>query len=436
MSQRLPDKIGKYRVLSELGRGATSRVFLCEDAFLERKVAIKVIKDDAPTDTYMRRRFQRVFMNEAALTGKLAHPHIIAIYDAVTDDEDSYLVMEYVEGQTLETFCNPEALLPLERVVEIMFKASLALDYAYRHGVIHCDIKPANIMITGETDIKVTDFGAAFYDAADHTYLTGVGSPAYMSPEQVLEKQLNHQTDIYSLGVVLYQLLTGKLPFQGSNRGSLLYQILNIEAVPPSVHRWGVPPELDRITLRAVSKNLKDRYPTWVELSRDLAHVFKHLTLPEESISDTEKFTAVRALSFFRDFRDMEIWEALRLGLWHRFAPGEIVLKEGEPGDGFFVLTAGEVRVTRSGKVLDMLKSGHCFGEILYFQDTQATRSTTMMTHTACIAIEIKARSLREASDALQMQFNRAFMRVLVNRLELRETHLVAQTPARTPESA
>ncbi len=436
MSQRLPDKIGKYRVLSELGRGATSRVFLCEDPFLERKVAIKVIKDDAPTDTYMRRRFQRVFMNEAALTGKLAHPHIIAIYDAVTDDEDSYLVMEYVEGQTLETFCNPEALLPLERVVEIMFKASLALDYAYRHGVIHCDIKPANIMITGETDIKVTDFGAAFYDAADHTYLTGVGSPAYMSPEQVLEKQLNHQTDIYSLGVVLYQLLTGKLPFQGSNRGSLLYQILNIEAVPPSVHRWGVPPELDRITLRAVSKNLKDRYPTWVELSRDLAHVFKHLTLPEESISDTEKFTAVRALSFFRDFRDMEIWEALRLGLWHRFAPGEIVLKEGEPGDGFFVLTAGEVRVTRSGKVLDMLKSGHCFGEILYFQDTQATRSTTMMTHTACIAIEIKARSLREASDALQMQFNRAFMRVLVNRLELRETHLVAQTPARTPESA
>jgi len=436
MTQPLPSKIGKYRVLSELGRGATSRVFLCEDPFLERKVAIKVIKDDAPTDTYMRRRFQRVFMNEAALAGKLSHPHIIAIYDAVTDDEDSYLVMEYVDGQTLEQYCTPEALLPLGRVVEIMFKASLALDYAYRHGVIHCDIKPANIMIIGETDIKVTDFGAAFYDAADHTYLTGVGSPAYMSPEQVLEKQLNHQTDIYSLGVVLYQLLTGKLPFQGSNRGSLLYQILNIEAVPPSVHRWGVPPELDRIVLRAIAKNLKDRYLTWVDFTRDLAHMFKHLTLPEESISDTEKFTAVRALSFFQDFRDMEIWEALRLGLWHRFPAGEIILKEGDSGDGFYLLTAGEARVSRTGKALDVLKAGHCFGEILYFQDVQAARTTTIMTQTACIAIEIKAGSLREASDAVQMQFNRAFMRVLVNRLELRETRLVAQTPAKATESA
>lgn len=430
MTPSIPEKIGKYRVLSELGRGATSRVFLAEDPFLERKVAIKVIKDDAPTDTYMRRRFQRVFMNEAALTGKLSHPHIIAIYDAVTEEEDSYLVMEYVDGQTLEHFCTPEALLPLDRIVEIMFKASLALDYAYRHGVIHCDIKPANIMIAGETDIKVTDFGAAFYDAADHTYLTGVGSPAYMSPEQVLEKQLNHQTDIYSLGVVLYQMISGKLPFQGSNRGSLLYQILNIEAVPPSVHRWGVPPELDRIVLRALSKPLADRYANWVDLSRDLAHVFKHLTLPEESISDTEKFTAVRALSFFEDFRDMEIWEALRLGLWQRFPAGETILKEGDQGDGFFIVTAGEVRVSRGGKVLDVLKAGHCFGEILYFHETQATRTTTIVAHTACIAIEIKARSIREASDAVQMQFNRAFMRVLVKRLDQRETRLVAQTKA------
>ena len=436
MTASLPDKIGKYRVLSELGRGATSRVFLAEDPFLERKVAIKVIKDDAPTDTYMRRRFQRVFMNEAALTGKLEHPHIIAIFDAVTEeDEDSYLVMEYVDGQTLEHHSTPEALLPLERIVEIMFKASLALDYAYRHGVIHCDINPANIMLAGDTDIKVTDFGAAFYDAADHTYLTGVGSPAYMSPEQVLEKQLNHQTDIYSLGVVLYQLITGKLPFQGSNRGSLLYQILNIEAVPPSVHRWGVPPELDRIVLRALAKPLTDRYQHWSEFSRDLAHVFKHLTLPEESVSDTEKFTAVRALSFFQDFRDVEIWEALRLGMWHRFSGNETVLREGDDGDGFFVLTAGEVRVSRGGNVLDVLKAGHCFGEILYFHENKTLRTTTIITHTPCVVLEIKARSLREASDGLQMQFNRSFMRVLVKRLDQRETRLVAQANS-APASA
>jgi serine/threonine protein kinase len=427
MSGPFPQKIGKYRIVRELGRGATSRVYLAEDTFFDRLVAVKVIHDDSAADTNLKRRFRRVFLNEAALAGKLQHPHIIAIHDASTDEDESYLVMEYVAGKTLERFCSPDALLPMDRVVELVFKASLALDYAHRHGVIHCDIKPGNILVTGSTDIKISDFGAAYYDAADHTYLTGVGSPAYMSPEQVQERQLNHQTDIYSLGVVLYQLLTGRFPFQGSSRGSLLYQILNIEAAPPSIHRPGIPAELDRIVLRMIAKDLGTRYASWIELSRDLAHVFKHLTLPEEAVSDTEKFTALRALSFFAGFRDIEIWEALRLCQWHRFPASRQILSEGENGDGFFVLVAGEAKVTRGGKALDFLQPGACFGEMLYFEDPNAVRTTTITAHTACVALEIKARSLREASDALQMQLNRAFIRVLVRRLERHEQRLVAQ---------
>jgi serine/threonine protein kinase len=427
MSGPLPQKIGKYKIVRELGRGATSRVYLAEDAFFDRLVAIKVIHDDSTADTNLKRRFRRVFLNEAALAGKLQHPHIIAIHDASTEEDESYLVMEYVDGKTLEHFCSPDTLLPMEKVVELVFKASLALDYAHRHGVIHCDIKPANILVTGNTDIKISDFGAAYYDAADHTYLTGVGSPAYMSPEQVQERQLNHQTDIYSLGVVLYQLLTGRFPFQGSSRGSLLYQILNIEPAPPSVHRPEVPAELDRIVLRSLAKDLKVRYASWVDLSRDLAHVFKHLTLPEEAVSDTEKFTALRALSFFAGFRDIEIWEALRLSQWHRFPAGQHILVEGTPGDGFFVLIAGETKVTRNGKAVDFLRPGACFGDILYFEDTPTPRTTTITAHTASVALEIKGRSLREASDALQMQLSRAFIRVLVNRLDSHEQRLVTQ---------
>ena len=428
-NEHIPTQIGKYQVLGVLGRGATSRVYLGEDPFLGRRVAIKVIRDEAVTDTSLKRRFKRLFLNEASLAGKLAHPHIIAIYDAVTSEDDNYLVMEYVNGTTLEEYCKPDKLMAMERVVEIVFKAGLALDYAHRRGVIHCDIKPANILITGESDIKVTDFGAAFYFAADHTYLTGIGSPAYMSPEQVLEKQLTHQTDIYSMGVVLYQMLTGKLPFQASNRGSLVYQILNIEAVPPSVHRQGLPQELDRIVLRALAKKTEQRYGSWLDLTRDLAFAFRHLILPEEVITDTEKFSAVRALSFFREFRDMELWETLRASHWHRKAQGEVFLREGDNGDGFFILTTGKISVSRSGRVLDRLKPGNCFGEILYFNDVQSIRTTTITCQTACVAMEVKARTLLEASHALQAQFNRSFMQILVSRLERRETRIVGEEP-------
>ena len=162
-------------------------------------------------------------------------------------------------------------------MVELVFKAGLALAYAQQQGVIHCDIKPGNLLLAGETDLKISDFGAAHYTAAEHTYLMGIGSPAYMSPEQVQDKRLNHQTDIYSLGVVLYQLLTGKLPFHASTRESLLYQIINIDPPPPSLHRPGFLPGLDRVVLRALAKSREERYAEWREFARDLEQLFEHL---------------------------------------------------------------------------------------------------------------------------------------------------------------
>jgi len=436
MSDKLPEKIGKYRVLRELGRGATSHVYLAEDAFRDREVAIKVVRSANATDTDLSRRYKRVFMNEAALAGKLNHPHIVAIYDAATEDESSYLVMERVDGGTLDQYCAPDTLLPLERLVEIVFKASIALDYAHRQGVIHCDIKPANILIAGETDIKISDFGAAYFGNAEHTFLTGVGSPAYMSPEQIQERQVTHQTDIYSLGVVMYQLLTGRLPFQGSSRGSLLYQIVNIDAVPPSVIRPALPPALDRIVMKAMAKPLSERYATWMDFSRDLAQAFKHLTLPQQSVSDTEKFTTLRALPFFRDFRDVDLWEALRLARWERVESGHVLLEEGTTQEGFFVLTAGEIAISRSGRPLDTGEPGHCFGNILYFEDSPAARTTTVTANKECEVLSVRAVDLRVASDALQMQFNRAFIRLLVHRLEHREERLVADWVPEKAEAA
>ena len=164
------------------------------------------------------------------------------IYDAVVDEGISYIVMEYVDGGTLEPHCNANTLLPVERIVEIIFKCTRALDFANRPGVIHRDIKPANILLHGETDIKISDFGSAMITTSMTTQVSGIGSPAYMSPQQIKEHPLTLQTDIYSLGVVMYQLLTGQLPFQASNNFSMMYQITNVEPQPPSSLRPEIPP--------------------------------------------------------------------------------------------------------------------------------------------------------------------------------------------------
>jgi len=267
----VPQKIGKYEIISELGKGATSAVYRAYDPFQNRQVAIKVVFPEALGDQEYGRRYRKLFVTEASLAGKLSHPHIAAIYDAVAGEEASYIVMEYVDGSTLEQYTHHDSLLPVQRIVEIVFKCAKALEYASNQGVIHRDIKPANILLAGETDIKVSDFGAALTQAAETTQVSGIGSPAYMSPEQVKEQQLSHQTDIFSLGVVMYQLLTGRLPFQGANNYSMIYQIINVDPPPPIEVRPDIPPRIDAIVMRALQKDTARRYQTWDEFAHDLA---------------------------------------------------------------------------------------------------------------------------------------------------------------------
>lgn len=283
---QIPERIGKYPIVRELGHGATSRVYLGRDPFADRDVAIKVMHKDPDTDPLTRNRFDRVFLNEASLVGKLIHPNIIAIYDADVNIEFSYIAMEYVDGRTLEPYCQVADLLPLERVVEISFKCGLALDFANRSGIIHRDIKPTNILVGQNGEIKITDFGVALQHDVEMTQLEGVGSPLYMSPEQAQDHALTHQADIYSLGVVMYRMLTGKTPFSASNSTSLLYQVMNMTPPAPSVHRAGLPADLDRIVLKALAKNLDERYQTWEEFCADLARTNRNLALQADSISD------------------------------------------------------------------------------------------------------------------------------------------------------
>ncbi len=422
------EKIGKYQVVKKLGEGATSEVYLCHDPFADRDVAIKVVFPDSLSDVENRNLFKKLFITEASLAGKLAHPHIVQIYDAVADEGMSYVVMEYVDGGTLEPHCNPDALLPIERIVEIIFKCTRALDFANRAGVIHRDIKPANILLHGETDIKLSDFGSALMMASETTQVSGIGSPAYMSPQQIKEHPLTLQTDIYSLGVVMYQLLTGQLPFQASNNFSMMYQITNVEPQPPSSLRPEIPPAVDRIVRRAMHKELEQRYQDWEEFSRDLTELVRSEEAQQrkEEFADSEKFNILRGLPFFANFSDAELWEVMRVSDWASCKPGKVLMREGETGDFFCLLASGEVKVIKQGKLLNILSAGECFGEMAYISGASGSvRSADVATLSESRVITIRNEDLDRASDICRHKFDRAFMAILVERLSLSNTRLI-----------
>lgn len=411
-------RIGKYEIIKELGRGATSVVYKAYDPFQDREVAVKAVYPEALGDDEHGHRYRKLFVTEASLAGKLAHPHIVAIYDAVAGAEASYIVMEYVDGSTLERYTQLEHLLPLSRVLEIIYKCARALDYAAREGVIHRDIKPANILLSGDADIKISDFGAALNNSSDTTQITGVGSPAYMSPEQVREQPLTYQTDIFSLGVVFYQLLTGRLPFTGTNNYSIIYQIINVEPAPPSRFRAEVPVRVDGIVLRMLSKNTGERYQTWGDLAGDLVEALggSRAKAPD-GIPEVEKFDTLRRLEFFRAFSDVELWEVLRLAKWQRLPTSTVLIQEGDIGSSFFILAEGEVEVRKQGKLLNSLKAGECFGEMAYLGKHKFQRSASVVASADVVVIEIRAETLPRASELCRHHFNGAFLELLVDRL-------------------
>lgn len=410
--------IGKYEIICELGTGATSTVYLATDTFSKQQVAVKVIDHKITQDPVKAKVFRKLLLTEASLAGKLSHPHIVKIFDAVIDSNVNYIVMEYVNGSTLEKYAEVDNLLPFSSVAEIIYKCCKALEYAQTRGVIHRDIKPANILLQGETNIKISDFGAATVQTLQVTQVNGVGSPAYMSPEQVRELPLTHQTDIYSLGVTMYKLLTGKLPFDASNRYSMIYQTINVEPVQPSMLRREIPPEFDAIVLRAMEKDQTKRYQTWDEFARDLVGFFSHVASAQTEIFDTSKFDILRGLLFFKNFSDVELWEILRISEWCRVPKSEYILHDGECGSSFFVLAQGAVHVLKQGDLLSVLHRGDCFGEMAYLSES-FQRHTDVVAKTDVVLIEINPELLVHATTGCRLLISDALLRILTIRLSL-----------------
>ena len=415
--QRIPEKIGKYVIVKEVGRGSTGVVYLSHDPYYRRDVAIKVYNLESH-DEDRARVTRKMFLSEAHMVGMLQHPNILPIFDAGEEAGHYYIVTEHVHGaRTLSAYCKPDNLLPVDDVVEIMYKCAKALHYAHSRGVIHRDIKPSNIMLTQANDVRIIDFGIALVADSDISRIEGIaGSPSYMSPEQVQSLEITNRSDLYSLGAVLYEMLTGFRPFRGGNLSKLLHQIVYATAQPIHALRPDIPEVLETAIAKALQKDPAKRYRNGLELAADLTRVHQVLRDGTSKLDRQEQFSILRTLKFFHDFSQSEILEVLRASTWQDYEQGEEIVKEGEMDDRFYVIVSGSVAVMRAGNVVGQLEAGDCFGETSYVRG--AKRLATIKALSGVTLMKVSSTLLEQSSAACQLRFNKVFLRSLISRLQ------------------
>jgi len=416
-------KVGKYDVQKLLGKGATGTVYLAKDTFTGREVALKTIEPEVFRDPEFGTVYRSQFLNEASLAGKLRHPYIVNILDAVVTEDSGYIAMELVTGGDLSKHVISGKLLPLADVLQIGFKCCGALEYAAKEGIVHRDIKPANIMIAGGTEVKIADFGAAVLKKSQVVQTAALGSPYYMSPEQIEGKTLTFHSDMYSMGVVLYELLTGSRPFTADNLEALMAKILKHEPVPPSELRKELPKSFDAVVLRAMKKDAALRYPTWPEFALELAKLGE-LVLPPGSIPDSEKYVTLKKVPMLSTLADSELWELARAGNWRRIPKGNLVVQEDAKGRSFFFLAKGEAKVTKKKKLLNMVNSGECFGEMAYIGGGEQPRHASVEAMSELLLSEFEPGALEQMSLGAQLQLTRALVRNVTDRLALANVRL------------
>lgn len=426
------DKIGKYEILRTLGKGATAVVYLARDPDTNRQVAVKLIRFGGD-NAVMSRRLRKLFQIEGSIGRRLDHPNLVKIYDAQIENDQAYIVMECIEGKALDFYCPINRLLPMHRAIGIVFKCCLALDHAFRQGVVHRDIKPANILIDAEDNPKITDFGLALNlhkdMGKDSTFIMGVGSPAYMSPEQIKNYPLNQKTDLYSLGVVLFQLLTGRLPFRATNQGALVYKIVNMD--PPSVCDLNpnLPRALDPILKKALEKDLYNRYRNGAEFAKDLSTVRYQIFDENDTQQDTAHFDLLRRLEFFHEFDDIELWEVLRISVWREVSDKVMLIREGDNHRLFGIIIRGFAEVSIEGRALCRLGAGEVVGEMAYMHPTDTKRSASVVTLEPTLFLEINSAALDLASDELLERFRKTLQAQILTRLRAADKALARSGP-------
>jgi eukaryotic-like serine/threonine-protein kinase len=418
-------QVGKYEVQKLLGKGATGTVYLAKDTFSGREVALKTIEPEVLRDPEFGAVYRTQFLNEASLAGKLRHPHIVGILDAAVQENSGYIAMELVGHGDLSRHTKAGKLLPIADVLQIGFKCCGALDYAFREGIVHRDIKPANLMIAQGTDVKISDFGAAYLRKSQVVHSVSMGSPYYISPEQIDGAEPTLHSDMYSLGVVLYELLTGRRPFTAASMEALLQKIRSQAPAAPSKARSSLPKELDGVVLRALNKKPLERYTDWAEFARELSNVAGKV-LPPGAIPDSQKYFALKKVEMLSGLSDLELWEIARAGKWSRVPAKKTILRENEPGKKLYFLGMGKARVTRQGKLINQIRESECFGEMAYIHEGEQSRRASVVAVTDVLIAEFDPGAIAGMSTGAQLYLIRALVRNLADRLEVANTMLPA----------
>lgn len=416
-------QVGKYDIQKLLGKGATGTVYLARDTFTGKEVALKTIEPEVFRDPEFGTVYRSQFLNEASLAGKLRHPYIVQILDAVVEENSGHIAMELVMGGDLSQYVTEGRLLPVADVLQIGFKLCGALDYAFREGIVHRDLKPANIMVAKGNDIKIADFGAAFLRKSQVVQTASMGSPFYMSPEQIEGKDLTFHSDMYSIGVALYELLTGKRPFGGATIEALMDAILHQSPPPPSAIRADLPKDIDAVILKALGKKPDHRYASWNEFAIELSKIGQ-LVLPPGAIPDSEKFVALKGVEMLSGLTDAELLELAGAGTWSRVEARKTLIKEGEAGSSFYFLAKGEVKITQKGRLLNLVNGREFFGEMSWIYGGLLERQATVDSMTELLVAEFEPTELAKISLGAQLYLTRALVRNLVDRLTLANTRL------------
>jgi len=420
-----PSKIAKYEIKRRIGRGSMGVVYEAYDPFVQRTVAIKVAhySDNVPQAT--KQKLREAFFGEVYSAGKMQHPSVVSVYDAGQEGDMNYIVMEFVDGGTLQDYVTGKKTLTQSQIVDVIYQCAKGLDYVHRQGVIHRDIKPGNIMLSNEGEVKIMDFSIAHVDLGWDSHDTDVqGSPMYMPPEQLsVEKRLVFQSDIYSLGAVMYALLAHKAPYKASNLESLIYKISNLE--PQSLLEIcpDVPEHITDIAYKAMQKVVYERYDSAHELARDLSRSFGRLREVGERIDMQEKWKTLRYLYFFKEFNDDQITQVVNASEWKEYEKGDVIITEGEKETSFYIIAKGGVEVVVKDKVIGVMKQGDCFGEIAFI--TRRPRVASILARTDVTLMSVSTSLMEQAPVETQLQYYRIFLENMISRLSQATDKLV-----------
>ncbi len=419
----VPDRIGPYEIRGVLGRGQSATIYLGRELFPARDVAIKVY-DPRLLASEERTLFRSLFLKETLLARKLTHPNITQVYDAAADDERAYIVMEYVEAGSLDRYCVSEGLLEPKRVAQVLERVCDALSYAHANGIVHRDLKPANILMGADGEAKVADFGVAHTAFAfDPTRGLMVGSPAYMAPEQLERKPASMQSDIYSLGIVMYKMLRGELPFPATDTPAALMTRIRLGNLPaPGEGRSDLAPLFDVIFARATARDPAQRYASWEDFAADLRRIHEpaSATIPVD-----EQAAQLRPLPFFARFSAKALAEAAAMARWFEVRAGSTLVGENDPGYSFFVIVRGQMRATRGGTLLRIHGAGQCLEETASLRPGRgARRFATVSAVTDCTVLEFDPDVLWLATPECTRHFHEALLAMLAQRLVNAETAL------------